>query len=182
MKYTPSVFSLKISNLRLNIVKNMKITCSDSRVFNLTAADGTFLGKLEYEKWKSFTASLTTQFAEFYDITTKGFWGTKIVVKKDDNEFAELHMSWRGDIIIDLADDDSDKSYILKSHGLWKNYYELEDRWGNKLLVLRPDFNWKSTYYNYTIEANPDFEVNEMLVLLAVYCSNYLMTMMAAAA
>ena len=61
----------------------MKVEYSDSKEYILKSDDDAFLGKLSFENWMATKASITTQFGEFYDIATKGFWGTSIGVSKN---------------------------------------------------------------------------------------------------
>jgi hypothetical protein len=180
VKNTPlSIFALS----QLKILRFMRISYNDAGVFTLQTTDGTFLGKLEYEKWGTFKASMTTQFADFYEFKTKGFWGTRIAVTTGGEEFAEITMSWKGELVIDLANDDTERSYVLRHRSLWKTNFELENRWGNKLFVLTPNMNWLGNH-NYSIEINPDFQdfVKEDLILMGVYCANYYMKMIAGGA
>ena len=71
----------------------MKIEYSDSKKYVLKSDDDAFLGSLTFENWLASKASITTQFGEFYDIATKGFWGTSIGVTKDNVELSELKMN-----------------------------------------------------------------------------------------
>ena len=73
-----------------------------NKEFQLSDADGRFLGKLDYEKWGTKTASATTQYAEFFDFKAKGFWQQYIAVERDGTEIASLKMNWKGNIIIDI--------------------------------------------------------------------------------
>ncbi len=153
----------------------MKITYSGSKEFELNALDGTFLGKLTYEGWSSTKASITTQFGEFYDIETKGFWTSYISIEKAGIEIAKLQRNWRSQIIIDILGNEEPMDYLFKSVGFWNESYIIEDRHKNVLLTLIPDFNWGKFNYDYEIEVNPAFqnEIDEMKILLAVYCANY---------
>lgn len=43
-------------------------------------------------------------------------------------------------------------------------------------MTLSPDFKWGKLNYDYTIDINPPFTdtVDEMMMLLSVFCANYL--------
>lgn len=157
----------------------MFITYTNSKEYVLNAANGTFLGNLKFESWHSYKASLTTQFAEFYDIKTKGFWGTTVVVMRNDNEFAELKMNWKGNIIIDLTENGVGVDYIVKTNSIWQSQYVLQNRQEQDLLLLIPEYKWSSGHYNFKVEVNPDFQndVNETLILLAAYSTIYIIMM-----
>jgi hypothetical protein len=155
------------------------LTYTNSKEYVLNAANGTFLGNLKFESWHSYKASLTTQFAEFYDIKTKGFWGTTVVVMRNDNEFAELKMNWKGNIIIDLTENGVGVDYIVKTNSIWQSQYVLQNRQEQDLLLLIPEYKWSSGHYNFKVEVNPDFQndVNETLILLAAYSTIYIIMM-----
>jgi hypothetical protein len=154
-----------------------------NKEFQLSDLDGRFLGKLTYEKWASYTASATTQYAEFFDFKSKGFWHQSIVVERGGTEIASLKMNWKGNIIIDIKGNDIEQDYMLKSVGIWKTHFTLQDRFSNDVIALKPDYKWNSGHHEYVIEVNPDFQnqVDETLVLMAVYCANYMMMVYAAA-
>jgi hypothetical protein len=155
-----------------------------NKEFQLTDVEGRFLGKLAYEKWASYSASATTQYAEFFDFKAKGFWSQYISVTRDGTEIASLKMNWKGNIIIDIKGNDVEQDYLVKSVGLWKTHFTLQDRFSNDILALHPHIQWKSGVYEYDVEINPDFQsvVDETLILIGVYCANYIMAMMAGAA
>lgn len=161
----------------------MKITYINKE-FQLKDLEGRFLGKLSYEKWASHKASAATQYAEFFDFKSKGFWHQYISVERDGNEIAGLKMNWKGNIIIDIKGNDIEQDYIVKSVGIWQNHFSLQDRFGNVVMALHPDFKWKSGHYDYDVEINPDFQnqTDETLILIALYCANYIMMMQHAAA
>jgi hypothetical protein len=154
----------------------MKITYTADKVFELTDGEGKFYGSLGYEGWSSTKAALTTQFAEFYDIIPKGFWSTYIAVEKAGEEIAQMRVNWRGRIIIDFLHTEEEVDFQFRSVGLWTVAYVVEDRFKNTLLTLTPDFNWGKLNYDYIVEINEPTadKVNETMILLAVYCANYL--------
>ena len=154
----------------------MKITYTGSKEFELNDIEGKFLGKLAYEGWSSTKASITTQFAEFYDLNSKGFWSSYIAVEKGGNEYAQLKRNWKGNIIIDVLGNEEPMDFLFKKMGFWQESYNIEDQQKNILMTLIPDFNWGKLNYDYVIEINPNFAgaVDEMMMLLSVYCANYL--------
>ena len=151
--------------------------------FQLHDLEGRFLGKLCYEKWAAYKASATTQYAEFFDFKSKGFWQQSIAVKRDGKEIATLKMNWKGHIVIDIKGNDVEQDYMLKSVGIFENHFSLQDRSNNIILTLHPHLKWKLQNYEYDIKINPDFQnqINETLMLIALYCANYSMMMQGAA-
>jgi hypothetical protein len=154
-----------------------------NKEFQLSDLDSRFLGKLTYEKWGSYTASATTQYAEFFDFKSKGFWHQYIAVERDGTEIASLKMNWKGNIIIDIKGNDIEQDFMVKSVGIWQTHFTLQDRFSNDIIALKPHYNWKHGHCNYDIEINPDFQnqADETLILIGLYCANYIMMMYAAA-
>lgn len=154
----------------------MKVTYTGSNEFELTDEENRFLGKLAYEGWSSTKASLTTQFAEFYDLKSKGFWNAHVAVEKAGAEYAQLKRNWRGHIIMDILGNEHPMDYLFRRVGFWQESYTIEDHNKNILMTLIPDFKWGKLNYDYVIEVNPQFAdiVDEMMMLLSVYCANYL--------
>ena len=157
----------------------MKIEYSDSKKYVLKSDDDAFLGSLTFENWLASKASITTQFGEFYDIATKGFWGTSIGVTKDNVELSELKMNWKGEIVIDMSANGKGADYLLKSHNLWMSQYCLQNRDKKEIMIITPDYKWNKWHYDFKIDINPDFkdEVDEMLILISIYGIIYIMMM-----
>ena len=154
----------------------MKVTSTGSKEFELNDDAGRFLGKLAYESWFSTKASITTQFAEFYDLQSKGFWSAYIAVEKVGVEYAQLKRNWGGNVIIDILGNDQPMDYLFRRVGFWQERFQIEDHNKNILMTLTPDFKWGKLNFDYTIDINPQFTdtVDEMMMLLSVFCANYL--------
>ena len=161
----------------------MKITYTDAKEFVLTSNEEIFLGSLKMEKWSSTKAQITTQYGDFYDIEKKGFWGTSIVVLKSSEEFAELKINWKGQVVIDMLANGKGMDYMLKSTSIWKSQFTLFSREETELLIFTIDYRWKKGHYNLKIDVNPNFanEIDETLVLVATYSVLYLLMVQNAA-
>ncbi len=120
---------------------------------------------------------------DFYDVASKGFWGTSIGVTKSDTEFAEIKMNWRGHIVIDMLSNGIGRDFLLKSTNIWKSQYTVFNREEAELLIFTTDYKWKKAHYDFKIDINPDFahEIDETLVLIATYSVLYLTMVQAAA-
>ena len=150
----------------------MKVFEKEAKNYDLLAADGTFMGKLTFESWLNSKASITTQYGEFYDLKTVGFWTSTVSVMKGSDLFAELRRNWIGQVIIDIAGNDIEKDFIVKRKGFWKNLYVLQDRFENDILTLLPEYEWFGKTH-YGIEINPDHqsEATETMILLATFAA-----------
>ena len=148
----------------------MKVFERESKTYDLMSAEDTFLGKLEFQGWLESKASITTQFGEFYDLKTVGFWTSTVEVRMGGDLFAELKRNWMGHVIIDIAGNDVEKDYIVKQKGFWRNRYVLQDRFENDILTLLPIYEWFGKTH-FDIEINPEYQdqANETMILLAVY-------------
>ena len=162
----------------------MKIEYSDSKKYVLKSDDDAFLGSLTFENWLGSKASITTQFGEFYDIATKGFWGTSIGISKNEVELSELKMNWKGEIVIDMSANDKGVDYLLKSHNLLMSQFCLENRDKKEIMIITLDYKWSKWHYNFKIDVNPAFkdEADEMLILISTYGILYIMMMTGAGA
>jgi hypothetical protein len=154
-------------------MSELKITHTDANEYHLTNRQGNFLGKLTYENWLRSKASITTQYGEFYDLNTKGFWKTHVEVEIGGDIYATLRQNWRGYGVIDITESDIDRDYLVKSRGFWKPYYVVLNRDENEVLSLIPHRRlFKKMDYWVTINPNFQQEATETLILLAVYCVN----------
>jgi hypothetical protein len=151
----------------------LKIVATKDKLFELTDNAGTFLGKLQYENWLNSKASITTQYGEFYDLTNKGFWKSHVEVEKGGDLFADLRHNWRGNVIIDIKDNDIEKDFLVTQRGFWKQYYVLLDRDEITILTLTPAGKWyNQSSFHVEITAGYETIVNETLILLATFGAN----------
>jgi hypothetical protein len=162
------------------------VTAADTHCFRLSAGPQ-LVGELTYPSWFSFEATLTlstdpTPFA----VQPKGFWGTTIELRQHETTLLRFKMGWNGNIILQstfagLAPQD----FVFRQQGFFKSHYLLTDAEGQELLVVRPDFKWNKFTYEFALTATPALEAHpykDVLLLLAVHCANYYITMMSAAA
>ena len=153
----------------------MKVQCTNNKTFELM--DGSEkLGHLAYDGLFSFKAHAVVG-TDDYSITPIGVFNTTISVTKGAMEVASLKMNWKGHIIISFQ---NGPEFILKAAGTFLNKYVLEDKDGQKLMLLNPDFNWAKFSYNYTIAYDTKPQ-DLLLVLLTTYAANYYMAAMSAA-
>lgn len=153
----------------------MKLQCTDRKIFELTNDDER-LGQLSYDGLFSFKAHATAG-NEIYEIKPSGILSTSMLVLKDGEDVATMKMNWKGQIIIAFK---NEQQYILKATGIFMNKYVLEDKEGQKMMLLTPDFNWSKFTYNYIISYE-NMPQDILLVLLAAYSANYFIAAMSAA-
>lgn len=87
-------------------------------------------------------------------------------------------MNWSGEILIKSKVDA--KAFVLKNKSLFKNAFVLHDKHEQELLVVQPDFKWSKLNHDYhltTTEALGPPDAKALLLLVAVHCANYYMTM-----
>ncbi|MDO7853782.1 hypothetical protein [Hymenobacter convexus] len=174
-----------LSLLRRYFMKNYQAKSLDSKHFKLTQAD-TEIGLLEYESWFSFKAEIILANHHRYAVQPKGFWGTTIEVKDQQEQvLLDFKMNWKGQILIRTLFGGQEDYYILKQKGLLRSTFVLLHGEETELLSLAPDFKWTRLNFDYELVASDALEQlpgKELLLLTAIHCANYYLTMMTAAA
>ncbi len=146
----------------------MKVECTDSKTFRLTDGE-LLLGELVYKNLFSYKAEIILPSYDHYDIKSVGFFGTSIVVTKNETEIANLKMNWKGQIIMSFPDG---QEFAFKPKGVFHNKYIIENKEGEELVRFDPKFNWGKFNYNY--EISYDNKPQDILfILLGVYAANY---------
>jgi hypothetical protein len=149
-----------------------KANSTNSREFSLTM-NNNIIGELKYAKWYSFKADILLADNSIYQLEPKGFWDSKIELKKDDNVLLYFEMGWKG-IVIHF--NDSDKKYLLRLKSLWSSNYILIDTDEKELLAIETDFKWSKLNFDFNIETSNEFdnfENKEVLLLTTLHCINY---------
>jgi hypothetical protein len=165
-------------------MKHYQVKSLDTKHFKLTQADAE-IGLLEYESWFSFKAEIILADHRHYTVVPKGFWGTTIEVKDQEQVLLDFKMNWKGQILIRTLFSGAEDYYILKQKGLLKSTFILLHGEDTELLSLAPDFKWTRMNFDYDLVASDAFEQldhKELLLLTVIHCANYYLTMMTAAA
>ncbi|UOQ52536.1 hypothetical protein [Hymenobacter cellulosivorans] len=155
------------------------IKSTDKRTFTLLAG-AAVLGELKYTEWFSFKAILALTDGTSFRIEPRGFWGTTIEVK-DEAQTVHLSfkMNWDGNIVLKSRLGGTNRAVVLKNRGL-QGGYVLLDKEGQELLTIQPDFKWNKANHDYAVVSSEQFDTyaaKEALVLTAIHCANYYMTM-----
>ena len=145
----------------------MRIECTDNKTFQLSD-NGQLKGQLLYENLFSYKAKISLQTSDRYEIKPVGFFQTGINVAKNENNFANLQMNWKGQIVIAYQDG---QEFLFKTMGVFNSKYLIENKQGEKLMQFDPHFDWKK--FNYHYDVSYDRKPNELLVLIGVYAANY---------
>jgi len=154
---------------------------NNSLSFGLTKGDE-LIGKLIYKSWFRFNALIEIANSLNYQVEPKGFWGTTIEIKDNDKVLLEFTMNWNGEVVIQTYFNNIEKGYIFKHQGIFKESYILTDQEGIELLTMKPHLKWKLMDYEYQIITSDSFESfpeREILLLTALHCANYYMSMIA---
>lgn len=160
-------------------MKVYKVRSADTKNFSVTTNDQE-IGKLKYGKWFSFKAEMIVEGGMTYQIEPKGFWGTTVELKQDETILLNFTMNWNGNIIINSRFDETERDFILKHKGIFKESYILTNKEGEDLLVIKPDFKWNKFNYDYDIVTTDHFDklsFNTILLLTTIHCVNYYMVM-----
>jgi hypothetical protein len=146
----------------------MRIECTDNKTFRLTANEQ-FLGELAYKSLFSFKAEITLSNSDHFDIKSVGFFGTSIVVTKNETEIANLKMNWKGQIVMTFQDE---QEFVFQAKGVFHNQYVIENKEEEELIRFDPKFNLGKFNYNYDISYHKKPQ-DILLVLLGIYAANY---------
>jgi hypothetical protein len=147
--------------------------------FELTQNDH-LIGKLLYKSWFKFDASIVMANNANYQVEPKGFWGTTIEIKENEKVLLKFQMNWSGEIVIQSYSNDTEKGYVFKHRGLFKESYVLENQEGLELLVMKPSLKWSKMSYEFhitTTDAFESFSDKEVLLMTSLHCANYYVSM-----
>jgi len=154
---------------------------SNSLSFEVTK-DSQFVGRLIYTSWFKFNAEIEIG-NRFYLVEPKGFWGTTIELKDHERVLLKFRMNWNGEIVVQTYFDGVKEGFLFKHRGIFKESFVLTDQEGTELFVMKPNLKWSSMNYEYHITTSEKFDtlLNKEIVLInALHCANYYMSMMMA--
>ncbi|MET4104873.1 hypothetical protein [Hymenobacter sp. UYP22] len=157
------------------------VTPDSSHYFRL--AEGLrAVGELTYPSWFTFDATLSLLDQPPFQIKPKGFWGTTIELEQHGNTLLHFTVGWNGNILLHAAfPQQPQQNFIFKQKGVFKNQYMLTDDQDRELLVIQPGFKWKNSTFDFTLFSTERFEAlasKDILMLVAVHCANYYLTLM----
>jgi hypothetical protein len=151
-----------------------KANSTNSRDFDLTAGDEK-IGQLKYAQWYSFKSEISMADNSSYQFEPKGFWDSKIELKKGKEKLLDFEMGWKG-ILINISD--SKQQYLLKLKGLLSSTFVLVDTNQKELMAIETDFKWTKFTLDFNIETSNEFDNfdnKEIILLTALHCVNYYM-------
>jgi len=152
---------------------------TNSLIFDLTQ-DDRFIGRLRYKSWLKFDASIEMANHKYYHVEPRGFWGTTVELKENEQVLAKFTMNWNGEIVIRTFDNSVEKGYILTHKGIFKESFVLVNQNGTELLIMKPNLEWFKMSSEYQIIANDDFERlqnKELLLMTSLQSANYYMSL-----
>lgn len=156
---------------------------SNSLSFEVTREER-LIGKLTYTSWFKFNAVIEIADGQTYQVEPKGFWGTTIELKDHERVLLKFRMNWNGEIVVQTYFDGIKNGYLFKHRGIFKESFVLTDQDGVELMIIKPHLKWTSMNYEYQIITSDAFETfpeKEIVLINALHCANYYMSMMAAA-
>lgn len=156
---------------------------SNSLSFEVTREER-LIGKLIYTSWFKFNAVIEIAHGQTYQVEPKGFWGTTIELKDDERVLLKFRMNWNGEIVVQTYFDGIKNGYLFKHRGIFKESFVLTDQDGVELMIIKPHLKWTSMNYEYQINTSDAYETlpeKEIVLINALHCANYYMSMMAAA-
>ena len=130
--------------------------------------EGSELLKVRYDNWFSSRAK-TNYNGRNIVIKPKNIWCSKFDVFIDDNDVGDLLFNWKGEIIIRVLRKKSEKSYLLRSKGFWKQTFELMDESNNLVLRLGPKMKSNGNF-DYVVDRKASYIKEEEWVELLIFC------------
>lgn len=156
---------------------------SNSLSFEVTREEK-LIGKLTYTSWFKFNAVIEIADGQTYQVEPKGFWGTTIELKDHERVLLKFRMNWNGEIVVQTYFDGVKSGYLFKHRGIFKESFVLTDQEGVELMIIKPNLKWASLNYEYQITTSDAFETfpeREIVLINALHCANYYMSMIASA-
>ncbi|ASE60618.1 hypothetical protein H3Z85_15930 [Chryseobacterium indologenes] len=138
------------------------------------------VGKLSYESWFTFNAVIEIANSQ-YQVEPKGFWGTTIELKEGEKVLLKFRMNWNGEIVVQTYFNGIKQGYLFKHRGIFKDSFVLTDQEGIELMVIKPHLQWNIMNYEYNFTTSDAFETfpdKEIVLINALHCANYYMSMM----
>ena len=144
--------------------------------------DGKVIGTISYKNWMKFNAVLDIGDSKNYLVEPKGFWGTTIELKDGAQVLLKFNMNWKGEIVVSTKFNGTEKDYVFRHTGFFKESFVLSDHEGTELLVIKPRIKWMQMNYEFQITTAEVFETNvnkNILLMNSPLCANYYLSMSA---
>ena len=156
----------------------MKYTAkgTHNRHFELLDANDFALGKLDYTSWFTIKSEITLQDGTVYNLASSNIWHTSIDVNSIDNTIASLKFNWKGQIVVSLQ---GGQTYMFKRKGFFNMHFGLFNEHEQEIIIVNQKFELAKLSFNYFIETDDNYKEGKdiVLVLLLVYCANYMHNM-----
>lgn len=141
--------------------------------------DSEVIGQLTYGSWLKFNAVITIADTA-YPVEPRGFWETSIEVRYGEQVLLSFSMGWKGQIVLQTFFNDAEESYVFNHRGVFRESFVLTDQDGKELLVMKPQLKWAKMNYEYELSTSNTFEAfrdKDILILTALHCANYYLSM-----
>ncbi len=142
-----------------------------SRHFELFNEMGDSLACLDYKGWFSVKVSITIG-NDVYYIKPANFWQSTFNVIKGEEIIATLKFNGLGNFIVGY----NNNTYLFKASGFWQSKYKLFTEHKKDIITLNPDYKLPKFSFDYQIDTDDNYDEgkNALLLLLLVYCCNYI--------
>lgn len=151
-----------------------------NRRYELLDANNNPLGILDYPSMFSRRSAVIEQGGATYEIAAVGFWQTSTEIRRNGTKIATLKFSLRKGLVITM---ENGPTYVFKRVGFFNSHFGLFTEHEQEIIALKYHFKLAKFSNDYTIETNDNYTEgkNIILLLLMVYCANYMHSMAAAA-
>ncbi len=161
--------------------KHMNYTAKGihNRHFELLNEAGAPLGKLDYTSWFSTKSAIILESGKGYEIGSTGVFQTAIEITSGGVVIGSLKFNWKGQIVLTM---EGGKHYIFKRVGFFNSHFGLFTEASKEIVVLKQHFKMAELSFDYDIETDDNYAEGKdiSLLLLLIYCANYMHSMVAA--
>jgi len=139
------------------------------------------IGSLTYRNFYSHRSVIQTDAVRSLDMIPYP-WGANIRIVQNDCELGKAKMKWWS-ASLELKFKDQSDILTLKKTGFWKSRFVLTNRDNVQVLELTPSFRWKTMRHDFDIVTNHGtrYGLEPHMILVAVYCANYMLALASAA-
>ncbi len=160
----------------------MKFTArgKNNRHFSLLDEQGREAGMLDYTSWLSRREAVVHVGGKEYKIAPRKTFDTTVRVMENDTLLYSLKFAWGG---LKITGSDGRASYNMRRVGFFKGHYGLFTAYKQEIVKLKQHFELSAWSVQFDIETDDNYaEKNDsVLLLLLVFCVNYIHSSYAAA-
>jgi len=128
------------------------------------------IGQVIYSDNSFTTAKLHLAGESLLEAHSTGFFGSRVLIKRDGQNFCVLRIRFSGTTSISFT---NGPEFVLTYKGIFFNTYIIEDLSGKELISYLPDSRWGFYRRGYEICTEKGFQ-DKLLILIGLFSINFL--------